>query len=65
MDKSNVLIGRGRICDFLSIGKEAFYTLVKNGMPVRKVGAMWVGHQDDLEEFFRCHPVKKKASRKR
>lgn len=53
MAESKALIGRKAICDYLGIGKQKFYSLVKDDMPVRMVGGYWTGHKDELNGFFR------------
>ena len=59
-DESKALIGRERICKFLEIGKQAFYDLVDEGLPVVKRGKRWSGHKDDLNEFFRFKEEREK-----
>jgi len=53
MGNCKVLIGRHKICEFLEIGKDAFYALIDDGMPVRKRGKRWVAHVDVLDAWFR------------
>lgn len=48
-----ILITRARICDYLCVGKQAFYRLVRDGLPVEKRGKLWSGHIDDIDDFFR------------
>lgn len=53
MGESKVLIGREKICQYLGIGKEAFYKLIRDGMPAKKRGDRWVAHVDLVEEYFK------------
>ncbi len=49
---SKALINRQEICDYLRIGKNVLYSLVKDGLPVKQVGGWWVGHKEELDEWF-------------
>jgi hypothetical protein len=53
MVESKALINRKEICTYLRIGKNVFYSLVKEGLLVKRVGGRWVGHKDELDDFFR------------
>jgi len=53
MDDFGILKGRNSICTFLEISKAVFYQLVDQGLPVKKVGKFWYGHQDVLKNWFR------------
>jgi hypothetical protein len=53
MSNSGMLKGRNSICSFLDIGKAIFYRLINQGLPVKKVGNSWRGHQDVLEKWFK------------
>jgi len=64
MSVSKVVVTRERICEALGIGKNAFYDLVKEGLPVKKRGHRWSGHMDDIENFFRESPASYDASKK-
>ena len=50
---SKALTCRKEICSFLRIGKNKFYRLVKDGLPVEKRGGSWIGHKEEIEEWFR------------
>jgi len=41
------------ICRFLDITKYTFYKFVQLGLPVRKEGRDWVGHKDEINDWFR------------
>ena len=56
MTETQALIGRGKICAYLEIGKAAFYELVDEGMPVVKRGKRWTTHKELLDEWFRDLP---------
>lgn len=51
--ESKALLSRKQILDFLRISKRKFYKLVSLGLPVRQEGGCWVGHKDELEEWFK------------
>jgi len=52
IETQKILIGRKVICDFLKVGKNVFYKLEEEGMPVVKRGGQWVAHKDRLNEYF-------------
>lgn len=52
-DICKALVSRDQICDLLKIGKDKFYQLVRAGLPVEKRGGSWIGHKDEVEEWFR------------
>lgn len=49
---SKALTCRQDICDFLGIGKDKFYSFLKDGLPVKKAGGSWIGHKDELNAWF-------------
>lgn len=55
------LNGRVSICAYLGVGKDAFYSLVAEGLPVRKIGGVWRAHPAALADFFRPSPEPEKT----
>ena len=50
---SKILRSVGEICEYLQIGKDLFYKLVKLGMPVRNAyGSIWA-HTENLDIWFK------------
>ncbi len=62
MNMSKALVGRKAILKYLDIGKRFFYTLVDEGLPVRRVGkgpnSHLVAHKDELDEWCKAYPDK-------
>lgn len=52
MAEGKVLIGRKAICAYLGVGKNLFYPLVEEGMPVKKGIGGWRSHSMLLDEYF-------------
>ena len=65
MDKTKALLSRAHICQYLEIGKNRFYALVKDGLPVRKRGGGWTGYPEELDEYFRYKGKKKHPAKTR
>lgn len=53
----DILIGRGAICTALGIGKNTFYRLVAEGLPVKKRGGSWSGLRSEIRDFFSTPPT--------
>lgn len=53
MTDSRVLFGAKAICAHLGVGKNVFYQLVGEGMPVCRGAGGWQAHADILDEYFR------------
>lgn len=51
--ESKALTSGEKIRKYLDIGKQAFQDFIRDGLPVRKCGRRWVGHKDEIDEWFR------------
>ena len=54
---SRSLLRKDDICSFLGIGKDRFYRLVKEGLPVQKKAGNWTGNKDEIDDFFKKYPT--------
>ena len=57
MEEAKSLFGREAICRRLGIGKVTFYELVRLGLPVRKIGGIWVAHAENVEDFIKKYTI--------
>ncbi len=55
--ESETLFGRDSICVYLKIGKDHYYSLVKKGLPVKRLQGRLVANKGDLDEWFRSNPT--------
>jgi len=52
-DDNYIFFGMKEIMKFYKIGSEdKFYSLVKIGMPAKKIVVTWIGTQKNIDEFF-------------
>lgn len=47
-----ILTGMQAILDHIGVGKAAFYSLVKLGLPATVIDGRWYAHADNLDAFF-------------
>ena len=38
--------------DYIGVGKSAFYTLIRNGLPATVIDNRWYAHKDNLDAYF-------------
>ena len=53
--ESETLFGRDSICVYLEIGRDHYYSLVKQGLPVKRLRGRLVANKGDLDEWFRSN----------
>lgn len=47
-----ILVGMQAIMDYIGVGKSAFYTLIRNGLPATVIDNRWYAHKDNLDAYF-------------
>ena len=53
MSRSNILLGKCEIAEFLKVSDEKLNRLIKAGLPCKKIADGWCAHTDNIEEFFK------------
>ena len=64
MPESKSLMSRQAICACLRISKTRFYNLVKEGLPVTKLGGGWSGNLDEIDDFVRKRAAQPRGPKK-
>jgi hypothetical protein len=52
-NSSKLIIGREKICNAYSIGKDTFYELIKMGAPITKINNRHAIHRETFEDFVK------------
>ena len=54
MGRTDILSTRQEIQEYLGgIGKRAFYSLYKEGLPVKKIGGRWFSRRESIDSWFK------------
>jgi hypothetical protein len=53
-----LLIGKKDIFDYLRVGDQMFYELIKIGLPARVINRRWFAHTDNIDMFFKQITIK-------